>query len=1068
MLPRPFDKALHAPLLRSVLFSLTVFLCLSAPSAFAQANATAASLAPDARISREIKGGEKQHFGFPMEEGTAASLLVEQEGIDIAVRVLGPDGKPLVEADLDVRRNGTEKLDFVSAAKQTWTIEIESRNKLDPPGRYEINVARVAPATDRDRSLFDAWILATEGQRLRAAGKYRDALPVLERALKAFESVLGPGAFEVGLINNRIGIIHYSIGDAAKSAEYLAKALAIFEKTLPPDSLHIAEVMNNLAIDRRLKGDYAEAESLFMRSLAIKEKVLGQDSRSYTSTLNGLGILYRNRGDNDRAEQTYEKALEIRERVLGKEHPDVITLLNNIAAAKYYNGDYEGAVRYQTRAVEVAKKNFGADDVRTARTLTDLAVDYTDWGRTDEGEKLYLESLRALRQSGDQSDFDQMVAAGGLGRLYRDRGELDKAKPLLLEALSIAEKYAAGSPHDLARYLVQHANLLIKTGELPEAQRELRRALEVTERSFGPDDYGMVEILDSLALVEALKGDISSALEFQSRANRLSERNIAINLSVGTQHQRLSYLQLSNVEFNQTIALDAEKNGGPEARELAVAAVLQRKGRVLDALAATADLLRRYAGADGAALIERLKDTNARLASFALDKPSEMRMDEYQKQLSEIQQEKDRLEIELSRRTAGYFEPSKVASSEEIRRLIPEDAALLEFVKYRSLGQAAGKTGEDQYVAYVIRRIGVPAAVTLGNSAEIDGLLARFRSSLRDPRQGSAAALGRNAYGKIVRPLRPHLGGVRHVLVSPDGELSLVPFEALLDERKRYLVEDFAITYLTSGRDLVRMQRKRESRSAPVIFANPDYGTPAGLDALSASSKAAANASAARRRSITVARELSGTYFAPLRGTAAEAAAVRQFVPEAEVVTGGDASEAELKSVKAPRILHIATHGFFLTDEGDTAAARIDRNPLLRSGVALAGANARSSAGTQDGLLTALEATGLDLWGTKLVVLSACDTGVGEVRTGEGVFGLRRAFALAGAESLVMSLWPVSDYVTRELMTGYYRNLKQGIGRGESLRRAQLEMLRRPSRRHPFYWASFIRSGEWGTLDGRR
>jgi CHAT domain-containing protein len=144
--------------------------------------------------------------------------------------------------------------------------------------------------------------------------------------------------------------------------------------------------------------------------------------------------------------------------------------------------------------------------------------------------------------------------------------------------------------------------------------------------------------------------------------------------------------------------------------------------------------------------------------------------------------------------------------------------------------------------------------------------------------------------------------------------------------------------------------------------------------------------------------------------------------------------------------------------------ARIE-NPLLRSGLALSGANLHSES---EGVLTALEASGLNLWGTKLVVLSACDTGLGEVRTGEGVYGLRRSFAIAGAESLVMSLWPVSDFVTRELMTGYYKNLKQGIGRGESLRQVQIEMLKRPATHHPFYWASFIESGEWANLAGKR
>jgi len=206
---------------------------------------------------------------------------------------------------------------------------------------------------------------------------------------------------------------------------------------------------------------------------------------------------------------------------------------------------------------------------------------------------------------------------------------------------------------------------------------------------------------------------------------------------------------------------------------------------------------------------------------------------------------------------------------------------------------------------------------------------------------------------------------------------------------------------------------------------------------------------------------------------------IKKLFPEASLLVGTQATKTFLKKASSPRLLHIATHGFFLTDEDVSAdpkrgkkpaskdAISNSENPLVRSGLAFAGANRRSS-GPDNGILTAMEASGLDLLGTKLVVLSACDTGIGEVKTGEGVYGLRRSFVVAGAESLVMSLWPVSDIVTRDLMIGYYKNLKQGMGRGESLRQVQLEMLKRPERRHPFYWASFIQAGEWANLDGKR
>ena len=204
--------------------------------------------------------------------------------------------------------------------------------------------------------------------------------------------------------------------------------------------------------------------------------------------------------------------------------------------------------------------------------------------------------------------------------------------------------------------------------------------------------------------------------------------------------------------------------------------------------------------------------------------------------------------------------------------------------------------------------------------------------------------------------------------------------------------------------------------------------------------------------------------------TAGGGRAIKTLFPEATLFTGRRATKAALQRAEAPRMLHIASHGFFLREAAGAQAQPATANPanpLLRSGLALAGANLTNDSGN-DGILWALEASRLNLWGTKLVTLSACDTGIGEVRNGEGVYGLRRAFVLAGAETIVMSLWPVSDYLTSQMMTAYYTGLRAGLGRGDALRHAKLAMLKREGRRHPYYWASFIQNGEWGSLDGVR
>jgi len=265
------------------------------------------------------------------------------------------------------------------------------------------------------------------------------------------------------------------------------------------------------------------------------------------------------------------------------------------------------------------------------------------------------------------------------------------------------------------------------------------------------------------------------------------------------------------------------------------------------------------------------------------------------------------------------------------------------------------------------------------------------------------------------------------------------------------------VTYLTSGRDLLRLQSNTEAGEPPLLLANPTYGN------------SGATASPTDRAVHERSADLRNLEFLPLAGTAEEGAAIAQLFPELDVLMAENATENALKAANSPQFLHIATHGFFLPTSSipndlTTQEMLPDvENPLLRSGLALAGFNRRES-GNEDGVLTALEVTGLNLKNTELVVLSACETGAGEVVAGEGVYGLRRAFTLAGAQSQIMSLWKVADEETKNLMIAYYRRLQNGEGRGEALRQVQLEMLTNPETAHPYFWAAFIPTGNWHAI----
>jgi CHAT domain-containing protein len=379
-----------------------------------------------------------------------------------------------------------------------------------------------------------------------------------------------------------------------------------------------------------------------------------------------------------------------------------------------------------------------------------------------------------------------------------------------------------------------------------------------------------------------------------------------------------------------------------------------------------------------------------------------------------------------------------------VQERVPRGAVLLEMVRYRPTGPVAAQAAE-RYGSFVIQAESEAAYVDLGEAAPIDKLVGEFRAALAAPRRATAARdIGRRLDELLMRPVRARLGSADTLYVAPEGSLNLIPLGALVDEKGGYLLERYAINYLASGRDLLHLGRAEKPRGPAVIIADPAFD--------------AAGVGTARTGAQSRSRDFRALRWDRLPGTADEAQTLKRMLPEAAILTGSAATETAAKKVAGPRILHIATHGFFLSDMPGES-----EDPMLRSGLVFAGVNAFASA-DDDGVLTALEASSLDLRGTRLVVLSACETGLGEVKNGEGVFGLRRAFVVAGAETLLMSLWQVSDDATRDLMIAYYSRLSRGEPRGEALRLAQLAMLKDEQTKHPFYWAAFISSGEAGSL----
>ena len=1017
----------------------TAFEFQQTAEAAAPSQPAAMPIEPGKTTEREISGKEEHNYQIALKAGQYAGVTVEQRGIDVVVQIKDADGKVIADVDSETRTAGEERVGLVADAPPGSRIVVKPRYSKAAAGHYAIRLAEVRAAIEKDRWLFEAHKLDANGRRLNDAGKYDEAI---------------------------------------KQAE---QSLALGEKALGPDDAYVGYLLTRLGLYERTKGDYAKAEQNLQRAITINEKALGKEDPQTAWSYQTLGLVYKARNEDAKAEQYLQQAIDLTEKTLGPEHPRLAIYLMGIAHLHQTHGDFQPATKELERALAITEKTLEPDDfmvMALTHNLGDLYLDQEDY---DRAEPLIMRALQLAEQKYGPDHPNVAVPLQNLGAIAREKKEYARAIEYLERAHKIQEKSLGPRHPQTASLLLNIGNVYKQQGEYSKALEYYRQALNILQDSAGPyHDYTMMS-LASIANTRAAQGDNVDAVEYQKRVDQVVEKKLELNLATGSERERLAYSDWMSHRTDRTISLHAfEFPHDRTARDLAAIAILRRKARVLDAMSGSFTALREHLQPEDQKLLDQLSTTNSELAKLALRGPGKTPPAEYNSQLSALGQQREKLEAEISHKSAGYYEPSSAVTLDAIRADIPSGAVLIEFATYRTFHPEMPEERYDdpKYIAYVIPQRGEIMWKDLGTSKEIDALIGALRPALFDPTRSDVRKLSRALDEKLMQPLRPLIGSAKQLLISPDGELNLIPFEALVDEYGHYLVQRYSITYLTTGRDLLRMTVARASKSRPVVIADPAFGEPQAVQ-IASLDKPDLNVATAptQRRSITSAEDLSSVYFAPLAGTAQEAQTIKSLFPNANVLTGANASKAALKRADAPAILHIATHGFFLTGTSDkfagtngtraiSAKVKIE-NPLLRSGLALAGANLSKDT-ADNGILTALEASSLNLWGTKLVTLSACDTGVGEVKTGEGVYGLRRAFTLAGTETLVMSLWPVSDYVTREMMTTYYTGLKNGLGRGEALRQAELSMLKRKGREHPFYWASFIQSGEWGNLQGKR
>ena len=940
-------------------------------------------------------------------------------------------------------------------------------------GEYERAESLYQRALDiRERALGKdhadvAETLSNLGELFTKRAEFEQAEPLYLRALAIQEHAFGETHLQVAETLMRLGWMNQRKGEYEQAELLYQRALVLREDAQERGHPDIAEALAYVASVYNEQGEYERAEPLYLRALRIHEKSLGVDHPDVAADLNDLAILYEGRGEYERAEQMYLRALDIREKSLGQDHPNVALTLQSMAILSIKRGEYGRAESLAQRTLAINERALGKEHPYVALSMDILGVAKYTQGEYGHAESLAKRALEINESTLGKKHPAVANSLANLARVYQARGELEHAARLYQRALDIREE-VLGRDNPTNLYVLRDLASVHRVQQNHvRAEQLYERALDVGEKAWGPKHPDIATVLNSLALVHWGRGNQEQALEFRMRGMDVREHSLGILMaSAGSEERKRARLAHLESEANTTISFHLQ--GSPDedrAVVLALETIFRFKGRVLDSMAGTVLTLRHHLDVESLDMLGELGRLRSRLATSLLRGPGRDQ-EAYRSRNRELQDRIDAMEAELSKQSRHYSEATRLVSVADVQSQIPAGAALVELVSYRPYDpRGAGDGGTPRYAAYVLRSQGTPQAVDLDQAVAIDALVERWRTSLQK-RQPEAYDQARALDDRIMAPVRALLGGgVQHIFLAPDGELNLVPFAALVDEEGSYLIERYQLTYLTSGRDLLRAGAPEPARQDPVIIANPDFGTGRRPPARGARAGA---------------RDLIGLQASPLPGTAQEADALAARLAHVHTWTGAQATEGRLKELKRPQLLHIATHGFWLEDAKPVSlddrtrsftildappSLAVISDPLLRSGLALAGFNKRQS-GEDDGFLTALEAASLDLYGTQLVVLSACDTGLGEVRSGQGVYGLRRALIVAGAQTLVMSLWKVDDTITKDLMLAYYDRLIAGEGRSEAMRQAQLAMLRKGDTAHPYYWASFLVAGDSSPMSG--
>ena len=905
--------------------------------------------------------------------------------------------------------------------------------------------------------------------------EYEKVEPLFIEVRQIKAGILGTSHFDYATTCHNLGRLYMAMAQYNKAVVFYLESKDVTERSVGRENSDYAITCNNLANVYSNMGQFVKSESLHLEIKQIRERILGKEHPDYASSCNNLGALYVTMGLYDKAEPLYLEAKMIRDSLRSKDQSrriqsEYANTCNNLAILYSNIGEYEKAESLHLEAKLVRDKTFGKENSIYAQSCSNLGSLYTYMGQYQKAESLLLESRQIREKVVGKDDLEYAQTCHNLGVFYVDRRQYEKAEQFYLETKRIREN-VYGKEHPIyANTCNTLAALYRIIGQYAKAEELYLEARQIRSKVLGTEHPDYKSTCQGQAILYWNMKDSEKAIGLFTEAFMVQNTLQKKVFEFTNEAEKQSYLKKYSDDQDYFFSF-ATSSGLHSRQGLSYDISLAQRNLILSSSRQLRKTI--YASTD-TCLKNRYAawvDIKEQLA-FWYTKSGANRV----QNIAELESKAEDLEKALTRQSTLFKNQNRdnLVTWKDIHQELKPNEAAIEFVKF-DYYNGRRMTDSVFYIALMIRPdIDHPLLIPVFESRQLEKLfgsgssLATVSSLYRfnDKRE--------SLYNLLWRPIEKHLDGIKRVYYAPAGNLFRIAFAALPVNDHEVLSDKYQLIQLNTTALVLNQHNHTIGVDDEIIL----YG---GIQ-YEADSSALKQASVAyeKKAEPTVlfsADDTRGNTWRFLPGTGKETGAIRSLgkqkgysIKNYNDVKASEESVKALNGNNSPAVLHIATHGFFFPDpmrvesnkgerSVDGSPFKFSANPLFRSGLLFAGANnawsGKQFEGLEDGILTAYEVSNLYLPNTKLVVLSACETGLGDIQGNEGVYGLQRAFKIAGVENLVMSLWKVPDNTTAEFMQEFYKNIfnKQSIS--DAFNHAQMVM-KNKYREQPYKWAAWI------------